>query len=1215
MSRGMTKAERLREMERLYVQHREGLTDAELAERCGVDRTTIFRDRRELECEVPFNEVEPGRWAIDRMEYLSSIRVDLTEALALYLAARRAARHTRTYQAHVVSALEKLAAALREPMTEHLVQAAAAIARQSPQPECADVLETLTRAWAERTQVKMSHRALGAKDARHYVFSPYLIEPSLWSDAIYTIGHSDFHGGLATFKVERIEEARLLIGQHFTLPDTFDEETLFRFAWGIWHTDEEPATVKLRFMGRIAVTRLKESIWHPTQTLADETDGSCVWTAQVAEWQEMLPWVRGWGASVEVLEPEEMREALVREVRRMGREYGVSAIQSNPQQERLLQCWGKTDRWSEQFHPALFHLLDVGFVARVLLQPPASPRWRRVLGQTLGAKAETLHEWLPYFVALHDIGKFSAPFQGAREGQRKRLERLGFTFSDRANDHHTAIGQVCLAKVLNDLALPETLRDVIVDTIGGHHGRFAGNEPAKMARHYLETYEPSEWRDLRAIASAALKQHLLLSPPTQWPEPTNVSAAIMALTGFTILCDWLGSDSARFPLQPDVTLEEYLAESQGRAHAAAESAGFFAITESQVPTSFAELFPDKQPTRPLQAAIDAVPADLLAGPCLAILEAPTGEGKTEAALALAHRLAQARDSDELYYALPTTATSNQMFKRLQTHLRDRLELETQVKLIHGQAFLIEDDWRLEPLDDLETDHREAALEWFGPKKRALLAPFGVGTIDQIELATLNVKHTALRMIGLAGKVIILDEVHAYDTYMTTVIESLLRWLRALDTSVILLSATLPQSRRAALARAYGVDIGGATAAQAYPGLWIFGAGEPYHAELEAMQPDRTLALNSLHWGDGEVDTRAKAHWLLDAVADSGCVCWMVNTVRRAQAIFEAVDQLAEPGIDRMLLHAQLPLFERERREAALSEKYGPPDDKTQRPERGIVVGTQVLEQSLDLDFDVLVSDLAPIDLLLQRAGRLHRHVRSGRNGPPYLCINVPLTAEGLPLLDLDRWVYAPFLLLQTWAILVDRTEIVLPRDYRLLVEAVYGLEALPADHPFAAEWQDLKRKEKYAVGEANIRLLPEPDPEWAFSSRMGNITFEESENSAAWIVGKTRLGEESVTVIPMERREDVAWGWPDGVQVALGQAAPRETQLDLLRRQLRISNRDAIAALKMQGLPALFTHSTLLKDYLPLWLTDGAAELSLQKGVLEVSLDEKLGLQIRKKGA
>jgi len=321
MSRGMTRAERLQEMERIYTQHRGGLTDIELAERLGVDRTTVYRDRVELECRVPFQEIEHGRWAIDRMRYLSSIRVNLTEALALYLGARRTSRHTRTGQNHVVSALEKLAAALKQPMTERLVEAAAAISDQDPQPERVAVLRTLAQGWAEHVKVRITHRTLRARRAMTYTISPYLIEPSLWSDGTYVVGHSDVHNGLATFKVERIERA-VLTTERFTPPDDFDEQELLKFAWGIWYSEEEPVTVRLKFTGHQAVRRLKESIWHPDQKISDNEDGSCVWEARVAEPQEMLPWIRGWGANVEVLAPKELRDRMTGESRRLARRYG-----------------------------------------------------------------------------------------------------------------------------------------------------------------------------------------------------------------------------------------------------------------------------------------------------------------------------------------------------------------------------------------------------------------------------------------------------------------------------------------------------------------------------------------------------------------------------------------------------------------------------------------------------------------------------------------------------------------------------------------------------------------------------------------------------------------------------------------------------------------------------------------------------------------------------
>lgn len=881
--------------------------------------------------------------------------------------------------------------------------------------------------------------------------------------------------------------------------------------------------------------------------------------------------------------------------------------------DRALRCWGKTVEGTAEYHPALFHMLDVAHVARELLGPDASPRWKKLLAASLGCPEDTLQEWLPWFISGHDIGKISAPFQGSRRaGQRPRLLRDRFSFGSwppALELPHALVGQAFIdsAQLADCPLLPATLRQAWGEMTGGHHGRFAAHQEVREAQRALRCYEPPEWAALRQAAVRFLNERLLVSSPPAWPTPPNISSAIMALTGFTILCDWLGSNSLYFPPWSRFDVDEYDAESRRRARQAVQECGFLSPCSSAAPVAFSALFPDKQPPRPLQEAIDVIPSELLAQPCLAIIEAPTGEGKTEAALALAHRLAAASGSDELYYALPTMATSNQMFMRVQEHLRDRLALPPRVKLIHGQAFLIEDDLRMEPLDNGEEGGQDPQ-EWFGPKKRALLAPFGVGTIDQAELAALNVKHAALRMVGLAGKVVIFDEVHAYDTYMTAIVERLLHWLAALGASVIILSATLPQTRRAALAQAYGVaEEYYSPEQESYPCLWVGSRQGSHRQSPSARQTNRQVELRYLHLGEEEAE--AKARWLLEAVAEGGCACWMANTVRRAQQIFEAVDCLAPSDVDRALLHAQFPLERRQRREEELYDKYGP---KGARPQKGIVVGTQVLEQSLDLDFDVLASDLAPIDLLLQRAGRMYRHerLRPPAHGQPRLWVNAPLDDDGAPIVNTDRYVYAEYFLRQTWRVLAGRQQLALPADYRLLVEAVYGAAPPPGD-PLYASWEKLQREEEEARAEARLRLLPEPAADRFPLSKLP-LQFEEDEDGAAWIVGRTRLGEETVTVIPLERTGAKARLWPDGPELALDAAPPRETQLRLRRQSLRLSHRDAVQALKssQEPLPPLFSESALLRGCRPLWLVQGEARLPARRGTLRLSLHPKLGLLI-----
>lgn len=318
MSRGITKAERLRDLEWLYSQR--AYTDRELAERLGVNRTTIFRDRLALESEIPFEQPEQGRWRIDRGRYLTALRVDLHEALALYLAARRAQRQTLVAQPHLGSALEKLATVLRQPMTDRLVRAAGALLEQRRQDAQLEILEQVTLAWARQVKIRLRYRSLRAEQAANHLVSPYLIEPATWNEGIYLIGHSDLHGELTTFRIERIEQAELT-GERYTIPEGFDHQALFRHAWGIWFTDQQPVEVRLRFLPGEATRRVKEIVWHATQQIEDLPDGGCLWTAQVAEWREMAQWVRGWGAGVEVLAPEEMREALKEEARRLREVY------------------------------------------------------------------------------------------------------------------------------------------------------------------------------------------------------------------------------------------------------------------------------------------------------------------------------------------------------------------------------------------------------------------------------------------------------------------------------------------------------------------------------------------------------------------------------------------------------------------------------------------------------------------------------------------------------------------------------------------------------------------------------------------------------------------------------------------------------------------------------------------------------------------------------
>ncbi len=1219
---GMTKAERLEEMKRLYIQR--AYSDIDMAERLGVDRTLIYRDRIELTGQYPVEKDGEGRYHIPRTKLISEIKLNLHEALTLYLAGRKTSRQTRFHQPHTVNAVEKLAATLRQPMTDRLLKSAEQLMAQEKDPEKIKIIETITQAWVEQRKVKIEYQALGNEGLTRHVINPYIIEPSIWSDSIYVIAQSDFNDKIFPFKIERIISATLS-GETFGIPTSFDDEQLLKHAWGIWYGDKDPVTVKLRFSPTVT-RRVKESIWHPLENVEDTEDGGCTWSVQIAEWREMLPWVRGWGADVEVLEPEGLKNNIRLEAQRLAQLYSImdnsSKNTDNPNEERLLLLWGKTQKGSldpNEYHPALFHMLDVAFVAKTLLGKDASPRWRNSLGKVIGVDRDSLQDWLPWFIALHDIGKISVPFQEQNDLQKSRLIAEGFDLGNKRwnnNPPHGLISQVFI-KYEADFPFSEKLLSGLADLAGGHHGWFSDAQTQIDARAALRR-EPEEWKELRREASKLLFEMLNTKLPS-YIEDINVSATGMAFTGFCILCDWLGSDSGVFKITPHRSLDEYIPESIERAKSGAERAGFFQKSRSEAGNKFQELFSNIGTPRPLQIAIDEIPASVLSSPCLAVIEAPTGEGKTEAALTLAHRIAQFNVTDEFYYALPTTATSNQMFERLQEYLLHRLNLPTQINLIHGQAFLYQDDLRIQPLSNGNQDEDDA-IDWFAPKKRALLAPFGVGTVDQAELAALNVKHVPLRMIGLAGKVLIIDEVHAYDTYMTTVIEMLLQWLSKVGTSVILLSATLPKERRARLAKAYGVQITDEMSQDdSYPSLWVVSQADVHYSSPAAQQPNRSIFLDtSLNYSDDQIEE--KAHWLLNAVSSGGCACWMTNTVARAQQIFDAVDKTAPDTVELFLLHAQLPLDERQKREKEITEKFGPASTE-RKP--SIVIGTQVLEQSLDLDFDVMVSDIAPIDLLLQRAGRLHRHIgreRPDAHAEPRFYVNAERGEKGGLSLGVNRYVYAPYILHRTWEVLQNRSEINLPMDYRPLIEFVYDEKEPDADHPLRDAWNKLQEEQNTAVEQAQLRIVPAPHPNDSFSGPISQLRFKESETQAGWTIAKTRLGEESITIIPLERRGDVCKAMVDGkdVEFNLKQKISHDLQIQLLRRSIRVSNQRGVRALKskMVELSLVFKDASLLKEAIPLFLTENKTSFQFEKGNIIFLLDPKLGLVIDfKKGA
>jgi proteasome accessory factor B len=317
MDRIQSKTARLRRIEHRLYNAPEGVRVIELAEYCGVDRRTIYRDLMTLhEMGVPVWELD-GRYGIDRQSYLSTVRLNLNEAIALYFAARLLAHHSDEHNPHVVGALDKLSSSLPDPtISSHISRAADVIRARPLRTTYVRVLEVLTRAWADRRKIQITYRAPGGIVTER-VICPYFLEVSRSEPSSYVIAFDDLRGALRTFKIERITNADLLEGT-YEIPEDFDPYTYLSASWSVM--DEAEVEIRLRFSPAVS-DRVRESVWHHSQRLTDTPDGGCELTMQVGGIREVRSWVLGWGADVEVLAPPTLRDEVIDHARRIAARY------------------------------------------------------------------------------------------------------------------------------------------------------------------------------------------------------------------------------------------------------------------------------------------------------------------------------------------------------------------------------------------------------------------------------------------------------------------------------------------------------------------------------------------------------------------------------------------------------------------------------------------------------------------------------------------------------------------------------------------------------------------------------------------------------------------------------------------------------------------------------------------------------------------------------
>jgi CRISPR-associated endonuclease/helicase Cas3 len=439
MSRAENKADRLLQIEALLLTHPRGMTQSEIARRLGVDRSVIHRNLYDFEKRFPTIRYDDGRIAIDRSSYLVKVSFSLHEAMAVHLASRLLATRMDRQNPHAAAALRKLGLALERlapRISWHIQQSADVMdeADQRQDPHYLEILEKLTLAWAEQRKVRVWHRSDRIGTVTEYLFCPYFIEPYAVGQTIHVIGHADPPGKLRTFKIERIERVETTC-EPYDIPSDFDPRCLLAEAWGIWYTDGEPVEVVLRFHPRV-VQRVRETRWHRSEKLVELTDGYLEWRAKVAEPQEMLPWIRGWGADLEVLEPAGLREALRKEAVRLAEVYGVSDTYTLRPRYYAHRRDGEN---REDWQPLIEHLRNTAEIAREF------------------GKDANVGE-LAYIAGLiHDLGKYSAEFQKRLDGGPRV-------------DHSTA-GAMELKELLKDKppGVRESLSKLLAYPLIGHH--------------------------------------------------------------------------------------------------------------------------------------------------------------------------------------------------------------------------------------------------------------------------------------------------------------------------------------------------------------------------------------------------------------------------------------------------------------------------------------------------------------------------------------------------------------------------------------------------------------------------------------------------------------------------------------------------------------------------------------------------------------------------
>lgn len=830
--------------------------------------------------------------------------------------------------------------------------------------------------------------------------------------------------------------------------------------------------------------------------------------------------------------------------------------------------WAKTgDKDSPTLGLSLVqHMLDAGSVAARLWDTWLAPGLQKQFSEHLHLSMEDTRALVCWLAATHDMGKATPEFSGQLDARRdenlavyrQRIEQQDFEFPEdlvtpasSLRCPHSKYSQSILIHLFtsNIEGMPRKVAETLASISGAHHGTPADyrSNSADLSNVILKRLSPkwhATWQELYNITLKRFGASSALQQLARHGQAIPVSVQF-CITGFVIMSDWIASNPDFFPMGTFGS-----AEQEQRARIGWQALGleqrWTAKLDADPKTPAADLYASRfgwsNPTlRPMQEVVVEAVRSMQSGGMMCI-EAPMGQGKTEAGLIAAEFLAQATGRTGVAFAAPTQATSNALFDRVTEWVKYQTNHVAQE---HGEPvkphsmFLGHSKNRFNKsyealskadiFDESSTPGQEnnrktlrpgtslARHSWLSGTKKGLLSSFVVCTIDQVLMTALQARHVMLRYLGLASKVIIIDEVHAYDAYMSEYLSAALYWLGQMNAPVILMSATLPSDTRDDLMKNYAeglkvrkkstsapkrnrfLDLNANLSAPQessqnitpldldYPVIHTLTAednGTPKKWKVEQPVEQTEIELKLID------DSPKSVLNVLEPLAnDHGCAAVICNTVGRAQEMHEFLrKQFGEEHV--VLTHSRFTATHRAEQEELLVSKLGKKEhyskadgEDSSRPHRLIVVGTQVIEQSLDLDFDVMITDFAPVDLVLQRMGRLHRHDSrsSSERTPAYrkpVCYvrGVETFGSHNEAPDFPRGskaVYEPMILLSSYAQLLphfDGEPIRIPADISPLVQKTYQ-ENAPAEIPsaWAEVFESAKQEHKKGKDQAKIR--------------------------------------------------------------------------------------------------------------------------------------------------